>query len=418
MKNPFIVYQILFFITTFFPLFSACTGSSSSGRTESGSWSALSESPLTGRKDGVAVWTGSHLVVWGGDGDAGSVNTGALYDPTTDVWDPMAIGGNTPSDRTDLMDFHGMWTGDRMILWSGRSSSLEYHDDATQRVIRDDGGIYDPELDLWVPIAATAESPGRAYIQGVWTGEKMIVWGGHNETSLGTASVEAPSIGAIYDPGADLDDSSDDVWQAISTVNAPSQRRHSVVVWTGTRLVIWGGSFEHEIFYDDFFFYNPETDEWTEISRANNPSENVPSPRELAAYVWTGSKLIVWGGFNGEESLNNGAVYDPTTNTWTAMASSNAPTARATTSVVWTGTEMIVWGGVNQSVDNADNVQNVYRNTGATYNPETNVWTPMAQASALSARRGFYQVWTGSQLIIWGGYDGENYLDDGALFTP
>ena len=34
-----------------------------------------------------------------------------------------------------------------------------------------------------------------------------------------------------------------------------------------------------------------------------------------------------------------------TDNTWTATTTSNAPSARAVHTAVWTGSEMIVWGG-------------------------------------------------------------------------
>lgn len=391
--------------------FSACANDSNTETTTAalGTWTALSDSPLTGRKDSVSVWTGSKMVIWGGDGLAGSVKTGALYDPATDTWSEMSDGDNVPSDRTDLMDFVRVWTGDRMIVWSGRSSDGEYSLETTQRQIRDDGGLYDPETDSWTPIQATSESPGRAYIQGIWTGDKMIVWAGHDQSSAADAAVADPSLGAVYDPGDDLNDPSDDIWRAIATANAPSQRRHAAAVWTGSRLLTWGGAYSHQIFYNDGALYDPDTDAWTEIS-----DTNAPSPRELFAYVWTGSKLLVWGGFNGTESLDDGAIYDPQSDTWSAIATLNAPQARTTTSVVWTGEEMLVWGGLAMALDDSENQTNTYLGDGAAYNPTTNIWRPLAEDNAPSARRGFFQVWTGTQLLIWGGYNGEDYFNDGA----
>jgi hypothetical protein len=60
--------------------------------------------------------------------------------------------------------------------------------------------------------------------------------------------------------------------------------------------------------------------------------------------VWTGSEMIVWGGFGGS-SLNTGGRYDPTANSWSAVTTSGAPVARNAHTAVWTGSEMIVWGG-------------------------------------------------------------------------
>jgi len=60
--------------------------------------------------------------------------------------------------------------------------------------------------------------------------------------------------------------------------------------------------------------------------------------------------MIVWGGYYVEDSeaieLNDGGHYNPTTDTWTATQTTGAPSARAFHSAVWTGNEMIVWGGV------------------------------------------------------------------------
>jgi hypothetical protein len=60
--------------------------------------------------------------------------------------------------------------------------------------------------------------------------------------------------------------------------------------------------------------------------------------------------MIIWGG--GEYFIypylfvrNTGARYNPSTDTWTATNNSNPPTGRVAHTAVWTGTEMIIWGG-------------------------------------------------------------------------
>jgi hypothetical protein len=403
------------FLLLWLLLLSPCFLSCHQGGRSAGTWAPLPLSPLEALKDSLSVWTGEKMIIWAGDGNSGSVNSGALYDPITGSWTLISSTDNVPSHRTDLMDFHGIWTGAQMMVWSGRSSDGEYSDAATQRVIRDDGGIYVPETDTWVAIAETDLSPGRAYVHGVWTGSQMIVWGGNHETSASGAQdlgVEEPTLGAIFTPG-NVDTTSDDAWQALSTTNAPSQRKHGVVVWTGNRLLTWGGAYSHTLFYNDGASYDPETDSWTAIS-----SIGAPSGREFSAFVWTGSKLLVWGGYNGAECLDDGALYDPSTDTWSPITTVNAPSARMTTSASWTGDEMILWGGANVLTDSDGNQSTTYLSDGAFYNPDTDTWTTMAAVDTLSGRRSFVQVWTGSQLIIWGGYNGTEYFKDGAIFTP
>lgn len=90
-----------------------------------------------------------------------------------------------------------------------------------------------------------------------------------------------------------------------------------------------------------FTFLTPNS--WQSMSTVN-----APSARMLHSAVWTGSKMIVWGGINnsGQTLLNTGGIYDPETDTWTTMSTANAPTARSMHNAFWTGTKMIVWGGV------------------------------------------------------------------------
>ena len=53
---------------------------------------------------------------------------------------------------------------------------------------------------------------------------------------------------------------------------------------------------------------------------------------------------------------------------------------------------MIVWGGQNLG----------YSNTGGRYNPTSNSWTTTPAKRQL-ARRYHAAVWTGSEMIVWGG---------------
>lgn len=59
-----------------------------------------------------------------------------------------------------------------------------------------------------------------------------------------------------------------------------------------------------------------------------------PSARTLHTAVWTGSRMIVWGGTGRYSSSNTGGVYDPTTDTWTATSLADAPGARDTHTAV------------------------------------------------------------------------------------
>ena len=92
--------------------------------------------------------------------------------------------------------------------------------------------------------------------------------------------------------------------------------------------------------------------------------------------------------------FDTGGRYNPSTDSWIATSTTNAPIGRYGHTAVWTGTEMIVWGGYSPAN---------YLNTGGRYNPTTDSWTATSTTSAPSTRWGHTAVWTGSEMIVWGG---------------
>src|SRR5205823_7360140 len=65
---------------------------------------------------------------------------------------------------------------------------------------------------------------------------------------------------------------------------------------------------------------------------------------------------------------------DPCTDdTWTATTTTNAPSARSYPTAIWTGSEMIVWGGGTASGT---------LNTGARYDPSIDSWTATSTTNA------------------------------------
>src|SRR5207247_155951 len=87
--------------------------------------------------------------------------------------------------------------------------------------------------------------------------------------------------------------------------------------------------------------YNPATDTWTTTSTG----ANVPSARREATAVWTGSVMVVWGGTDDSTYLATGGRYNPSTDSWFRMSTTGVPTGRSGHTAVWTGNQMIVWGG-------------------------------------------------------------------------
>src|SRR2546430_17206157 len=83
-----------------------------------------------------------------------------------------------------------------------------------------------------------------------------------------------------------------------------------------------------------------------------------------------------------------------TDDTWTATSTTNAPSPRAFHSAVWTGTEMIIWGG--------DDGTNSF-NTGKKYNPSTDTLASTSTNGAATARSNHTAVGNGNGMIVVGG---------------
>jgi N-acetylneuraminic acid mutarotase len=125
-------------------------------------------------------------------------------------------------------------------------------------------------------------------------------------------------------------------------------------------MIVWGGLGSTTLFTGAR--YNPVSDTWTSVA---DSIVNVPSPRTLHTAVWTGSEMIVWGGFSSGAHFADGGRYNPVTNTWLPTSVVNNPPGRSKHTAVWTGSEMIVWGGGAQNDTN----------TGGRYTPTTDSWT-------------------------------------------
>lgn len=98
------------------------------------------------------------------------------------------------------------------------------------------------------------------------------------------------------------------------------------------------------------------------------------------------------------------------TGAWNSTSMIGAPSPRSGHSLVWTGTEMIVWGGPGQSTESTGN--------GARYNPATDTWLPVSNVGVPEARSGHVALWTGSRMIVWGGVRPGAFLNSGAIYDP
>ena len=141
----------------------------------------------------------------------------------------------------------------------------------------------------------------------------MIIWGGYDGSPL-------PN-GKIYDP-------TNNSWASINSTNAPQSGTKHSAIWTGSKMIIFGGDNSP----NSCKIYDPQTDVWVTGSSTNAPF--------LFGHtaVWTGSKMIVFGG-----NTISGGIYDPLTDSWDSDPITLTDYTASTHTAVWTGEEMIIF---------------------------------------------------------------------------
>ncbi len=336
----------------------------------------------------ISIWTGTNMIIWGGYDSTSFFNTGGKYDPISDSWLSTSVI-NAPTPRVS----EGIWTGQvlggKMIIWGG--------DNGYPNCLNT-GGIYDPNSNTWQSISTVNAPSVRTGHSAIWTGSKMIVWGGYYVASNGFYN--SLKTGGIYDPVTGN-------WQGTSTINAPLARHDHVAIWTGSKMIVWGGVYEDSLpgwnYLKSGGIYDPVTDSWQQTSETNAPSSRV-----LASAIWTGDRMAVWGGYVPPGTLNTGGLYDPNTDSWTGSSILNAPASRENHTVIWTGLKMIIWGGENEYPN--------YYNTGGIFDPIQNNWASVTTINAPSPRVNHSCVWTGNSMIIWGGRNSSS-LNTGGIYS-
>jgi N-acetylneuraminic acid mutarotase len=359
------------------------------------------------RWDATVVWTGTEMIVWGGDG-GNVLNSGGRYNPTTDTWASMPDAPLAPRA------YHAAaWTGSEMVIWGGYNVHIGQ--------LYADGARYSPATNSWTPMTGVNAPNARYWHTAVWSGSEVIVWGGINppydlsggrydpvtDTWTPTSLIDPPSLrwahaavwtgsemivqggsggvvaGGRYDPVTDT-------WTPTNPENSANHGQGITGVWTGSEMIIWGGLDDDFVFHFDGGRYDPQLDVWHPTG-----TMNVPTARGLHSGAWTGSEMMVWGGYSYGYP-NTGALYDPATDSWRATSTVGAPAGRENATALWTGSEVLFWGG-DPDGDPFD------PGTGGLYNPATDGWRLTTTVNAATNRYGHTAVWTGSEMIVFGG---------------
>jgi hypothetical protein len=314
-------------------------------------WRRGSPGPLRHRDGAVEVWTGTELVVWGGDPNGDS---GAAYDPAADRWREIA-----PSPIPALCQAAASWSG-REVLMAGPSCTSGAGSAAA---------AYDPAADRWRTLTLSS-SPllGGAPAVSAWTGTEWVV-----VSSAGPAAALDPAAGPAGPSGSPVGR-----WRALAAApRSFATATFATAVWTGRELVVFGNEFHEKgpasagpVFQHWAATFDPAPGRWRTLPEP---------PFELAATsVWDGRRLVAW-----DQNLHAAALEPGATTGWQALP--DVPVDFTDCSPRGT------------MVGDAVFAEECGR--GALFRPATGAWERIHHPLALAEP----PIWTGHDALFWVG---------------
>jgi hypothetical protein len=201
-----------------------------------GSWQTVARSPLGPRGGVNPVWTGTEVLVWGGNRGILFLQDGAAYNPSTQSWRSIA------SNQWAFPSTISVWAGDRFVV-----------------LAKDGGATYAPSTNTWQDLPFLRDSVNGSFLGVVWSGHDILALAQHR----GSISV------ARYD-------SSTDSWVLGKAQQAtiPPDSAQASVAWTGTELVYWNGT-------NQGWAYTPTEQTWRKLPRTANRPGSASSLTEI-----------------------------------------------------------------------------------------------------------------------------------------
>jgi hypothetical protein len=320
-----------------------------------GSWSRGADMPLSPRSSPQVGWTGSEVLVVGGDtsvvpddtggGPGDPVADGAAYDPSTDTWRPIA-------DAPEPIPYYfrsGM-VGDTMVVLTMTDDGREGHwlaydavDDAWTRLPDPPRRPRDPgSLAIRDGSVLVTTRPGDVMELDVASRTWSVLPRDTVEPRLDFYSVTSDGDDLfVCGPDPEVEEDGDtpvfvvvDRWDGSTWTRLPRSRQVDCPThWTGERLVNTDIQTATGLDGNPPFGgrLDPATGEWSPLPDAPDPEER--GPDHITVNAADGPLVVGWG-----------YLYDDSDGSWTGFGRPDSPVDRATGAALVDG-RLLVFGG-------------------------------------------------------------------------
>jgi hypothetical protein len=181
--------------------------------------------------------------------------------------------------------------------------------------------------------------------------------------------------------------------EGVATTIVPPPRSGAASVVVQGKLYIFGGYGGGTGRLDDFYAFDFSSSSWEQVPVL---SEERPGCRENNGVVVLSDRdqsIILFGGYNGHSWLNDLWKFDIATKVWTCLEESSPDNVRVTINVE----DETNAAGIGMRQNNNNNDNNIQASQ---------------QDERPSCRFGYVSVVYDNKLVLWGGFDGQRWLND------
>lgn len=275
----------------------------------------------------TSVWTGSEMIVWGGNYGYETLATGGAYNPTTDTWRTLSIAPEGRSRHS------AVWTGQKMFIYGGRSS-INFRKPAYPFL------VYDPLTDTWSSEGASGAPAAVEWTSATWNGYEIIVYGGK---LIDVSERVFTNTTYAYNPTSHS-------WRTLAS--GPIALSGHAAIWTGYEMIVVGGSTLNNSSSNgiinnrnnSIFVLDPINNYWATLPYS------APGIAELSqtgtGIMYIENSIYALCAFSSQLGNSNRMLkfsVGVSTTFYNYMLTQPAPSCDYSTSV-WTGTEILAWG--------------------------------------------------------------------------